>query len=649
MAIILLAFASCNDFLDREPLDQLTPEAFFGTEGDLAAYTIKAYDFASVQPGQYGISVFANDNGTDNQAGPTGNTIWAPGEKQVAASGGEWDFTKIRAANYFFDNVLPKYEANAISGNTDNVRHYIGEMYVIRAYEYFNKLRNLGDFPIVTSALPDEEGVLTEASIRAPRHEVARFILDDLSNALELLREEPPFGKNRVSKNVAHLLRARVALFEATWLKYHKGTALVPGGTGWPGDPADIAGFNIDDEIDYFLTEAMEDAKIVGDQIVNSLVENTDTREGMDASLNGINPYYMMFADTNMENYDEVLMWRQFVKGQTTHNIQMELMRNGGASGWTKGLVDSYVMRNGLPIYAPGSGYPGDENGINQTLEGRDSRIVIFTKKDGDVNYYEEDGSPNIYELPAILNSSETRAVTGYTVKKGKHYSSLMANGHSEGITGSIVFRGTEALLIYMEASYEKNAAIDATADGYWRALRNRAKVDEDYNVTINATNMAEEAKGDWGAYSQGQLVDATLYNIRRERRNELAAEGFRWADIKRWRSLDQINNYQIEGFRFWNTPYEDAYVDANGNNLIIVDPANGNVSPESVSDYLRPYQIVSVNNSFYNGYNFIEAHYLEPIAQSNFRQTSPDPSDLTQSVIYQNPGWPLVAGQGAE
>ena len=42
----------------------------------------------------------------------------------------------------------------------------------------------------------------------------------------------------------------------------------------------------------------------------------------------------------------------------------------------------------------------------------------------------------------------------------------------------------------------------------------------------------------DWGAYTAGQLVDPTLYNIRRERRCELMAEGLRWMDLKRWRAM---------------------------------------------------------------------------------------------------------------
>ena len=73
---------------------------------------------------------------------------------------------------------------------------------------------------------------------------------------------------------------------------------------------------------------------------------------------------------------------------------------------------------------------------------------------------------------------------------------------------------------------------------------------------------MTEEAKNDFGAYSHGALVNTTLYNIRRERRNEFIAEGMRFNDLRRWRALDQVNGYQIEGMRYWGSIYEGALVD---------------------------------------------------------------------------------------
>ena len=61
-----------------------------------------------------------------------------------------------------------------------------------------------------------------------------------------------------------------------------------------------------------------------------------------------------------------------------------------------------------------------------------------------------------------------------------------------------------------------------------------------------------EKEKNDWGSYSAGAQVNATLYNIRRERRIELAAEGHRMNDLKRWRALDQVQNVHIQGCNFW-------------------------------------------------------------------------------------------------
>ena len=645
-----LGLTACNDYLDVEPQSDITPAAFFTTADDLAAYTINLYNstFDYIAPGSYGISIFGWDNDTDNQAGVNASaTRWVPGQWKVGTNNywtqGNWG--EVRAINYFFDQVLPKYEAGQISGGSA-VEHYIGEAYVIRAMVYFGFLQNIGDCPIITTAMNDIEEELVAASERQPRNKVARFIIEDLNKAINLLSESGPGGKNRVTKDVAYLLKSRVALYEATWEKHHAGTAFVPGGAGWPGK--DAQGYNAQAEIDYFLTEAMSAAKVVADKLVGNLAENTGAAEGMDANFNSLNPYYTMFCDTDMDKYPEVLMWREYIEAQgLTHNIQMQLQRNGGGSGWTRGLVNSFLMQNGLPYYAEGSGYDAEweKQGVAATLQNRDSRIQIFTKQDGDIDMYSTSGAVAPHEWHWVLTgTNETRNVTGYSVKKGKHYNGYMQEAHHKGTTGSIVFRGTEALLNYMEACYEKNGNIDATAASYWKALRARAKVDTDFNKTIAATNMAKEAEGDWGAYSKGQLVDATLYNIRRERRNEFIGEGMRMMDLKRWRALDQVKNYQVSGMRFWGSIYE---TDLAQYLVVDVQGGTGNMSAQEDGVYILPNRISAVNNSVFDGYTWCEAHYLSPLAQSVFRQTaSGDQTDLTTSNVYQNPGWPLIDGQ---
>ncbi len=659
----LTGLTACNDYLNEQPEDKLIPEKFFTTADNLKAYTLNFYTmFPSHSDNAYGLGTFSSDNGTDNQASKDASTRWVPGEWRVGQGTQNWDFTNIRKLNYFFEYALPNFEAGAISGAPTSVNQAMGEAYFFRAFAYWGGYSSLGDYPIIDGVLPNDKEVLLEASKRQPRNKVARHILDDLTKAIELLPESSDYGKNGLTKDCARLFRSRVALFEGTWLKHHKGTALVPGGPGWPGDKAALGTFDIDSEISYFLTEAMASAKAVGDKFVNNLVENTGTAEGMGPGFTEINPYYCMFASDNSGSYNEVLMYRAYSLSQNlSTQIQAQFQKNAGGTGWTRGLVNSFLMSNGLPIYAAGSGYDAnwENQGVTATLQNRDSRVRIFTKGDNSIQTYGLDGNtPATYRMGWLFGGqSETKCPTGFAIKKGQGYDYSQAEGNLQSVTGSITFRAVEALLNYMEACVEKNGSVDGTADSYWRAIRNRAKVDADYNKTIAATNMTEEAKGDWGAYSHGALVNATLYNVRRERRNELCGEALRLMDLRRWCALDQLatNPYQIEGIKYWGTCYADpnsplCLKNEDGSFAAPnVNPTSGegNMSPESNSAYVRPYQISSNGNLVWDGYSFTRAHYLSPIGHNAFVHASPD-KNPDNSVIYQNPGWPIEANKGA-
>ena len=304
-------------------------------------------------------------------------------------------------------------------------------------------------------------------------------------------------------------------------------------------------------------------------------------------------------------------------------------------------MVDAFVMVDGKPIYASDD-YPGDAD-LMRVTENRDTRAQIFIKKPGDLNLHSE-GYPESYVVepwPDIINAtSSMRYTTGYTIRKGLNFDG------QQTITseiGYIVFRAAEAYLNYIEACYELNGNIDADADRYWRAIRDRAGVNEDYNETIRLTDMETEARTDWGAYSAGKLVDATLFNIRRERRCELMAEGFRGADIRRWRAMDQMINepYHVLGLNLYDELVSNPdFIAANQPGLV----PGENVSPESFSKYMSPYHILE-NNRAYDGYRWVMAHYLDPIAVQHFLITGGGDADA--SPLYQNPGWPLVPNQG--
>ena len=659
-----ICLVSCEDFLDREPLDEVTPDVYLTKEDHLASYSLKAYSYDddgnslvfSTHSG-WNAGTVRDDLHSDNMASTnTSYDWWVPGNKRVpnkaAESGGtsDYSFKAIRNANYFFEQVLPRWKEGSIEGDETNIRHYIGEMYFLRAWEYFKKLRLYGDFPIVKSTMVDEQGILVEASKRVPRNEVARFIIQDLDSAILLM--QPSFkNKNRLSSTVAQLVKSRVALFEASWLTYHRGTPFVPGGPGWPGADADYnQGFSIDldAEIDYFLTQAMSASQAVADAI--PLTENSGVMDPT-TSIDGWNPYFDMFSAVDMGGYDEVLFWRSYSKDLNVLHATSTYLRLGADYGLTKGFVDGFLMKNGLPWYASNSGYHGDKT-IQDVKADRDERLQLFLFDPTtlvEVDTKLERGAPN------ILGAQAERDVTGYAVRKCYNYDP--AQSPVSGMVGSygcIIFRAAEAYLNYIEACYMKNESLDGTAQNYWRAIRERAGVDPDFNKTIQATDLSKE--NDWGAYSAGQLVDATLFNIRKERRNEFVGESMRWDDLRRWRALDQVHGYIVEGFNLWDEMYKDEkYIDEATGESLLIEPGGSelaNVSSRNSSKYLRPYQIIETNNEVYNGYNWTEANYLTPIPAYEIMLTSTmggdGTVDLDSSPLYQNPYWPKQAGSSA-
>lgn len=653
----LAILPACDDFLDEEPQSEVSPEKYLLNESQLEAYVNKYYadydnwksdsdDKGGMIPSFWGSengSTYKDDNATDNQQGTNGRYLkdtWT-----VAQSGGKWNFTNINALNYYLQTVVPRLENGELTGTESNLKHLVGEGYFLRALEYFFRLQRLGDFPIVKTVLPDEQEALTEASKRSPRNEVARFILSDLDQAISLMNNN--VKKTRLSKNAALLLKSRVALFEATWEKYHAGTALVPNGTGWPGAGKDYnAGYqfpsgSIEKEIEFFLTEAMSAASQVADAV--QLTENNQIIR--DQASKGKNPYYDMFASHDPSGYSEVIMYRGYDLSLNNSHHFNHYLYSGGNTGYTHQFEQVFLMENGLPVYAAGSGYAGDDY-ITDTKIDRDWRWRLFMKAPKEAKAVDNIATVEYFpEAPRLYVSDAKNATsTGYI--QGKGYS-LDYNDQLLGKdqTAFVVYRASEAYLNYIEASYLKNGNIDATADKYWKALRTRAGVDTDYQKTINATDMSKEALNGWDAYSHGALVDATLYNIRRERRCEFIGEGFRYMDLIRWRALDQLNGYQLEGAKIFG-PMKSIF----GDNLKYdqADEKNNNVSSPSLSDYLRPNQVTSTNQ-YYNGLYFYEAHYLDPIAVQHFMITSPDGSTVSQSPIYQNPGWPITAGATCE
>lgn len=670
-AVTTAAFGltSCNDLLDMKPISQITPGAYYQNADQLAAYLNNYYDSYLEMPysgsmshswGQWNEGKAKSDWDTDIYCMGGGSTQRFADDHWEVSSGKvlQGYYGGVRVYNYFINTVLKQIE-NGTLPNSEDVKNYLGEAYFFRALVYFRIMALYGDIPVITEVLPDEDNVIVENSKRTPRNEVARFILSDLDKAIEMCYTRSKFNGQRVNREAALLIKSRIALFEGTFEKYHRGSGRVPGDANWPGAKMSYnqgKSFNQEAEVNFFLTEAMKAAKEVADNA--GLAENNHKIDPVYGDKDDWNPYFNLFSQPSLANVNEALMWKQYNKDLGFYHLTGHSMVTGQNTGFTRSFVQTFLMKNGLPIYADNSGYHGDVT-LDNVKADRDERLQLFMWGESTPTYSDpemtgvEAGKP----LPVYMKEDETdashitntdastRCITGYQQRKYYTYDAEQTRYSEQSTTNACpIMRSAEALLNYMEADYELNGRLDSKSQEYWRTLRTRAGVDTDFQKTIDATDLSKEM--DFGRYSGTQLVDKTLYNIRRERVTELFSEGLRFADLIRWRGFDNMltTKWIPEGCNFWDNMYKHYNPDikCNGENDAVV-------SSKSLGKYLRPYsKSMQPANELKDGYKWHEAYYLYPIGITDIRTASADRS-LENSNLYQNPYWPVSAGGHAE
>lgn len=673
LSILALAtvagFASCNDFLEQEPPSSLTPEGFFSTADKVQAAANRFYQDVLPNHGGWDYGQYTADNNTDNQTSLSpdnkfGNDLW-----RVSNTNDDWAWTNVRNINYQLSTIIASLQGGVLSESAE-VKQYLGEIYFFRAWAYFDLLKKFGDLPIIKEALPDDEAALVAASNRQPCNEVARFILSDLDEAIKLM-DGYSAKTTRINADAARVFKSRVALYMGSWLTNFQDTPFVPNGPEWPGKAKNASyaypSGNAEAEAKWFLNEAASAGKAVADKFMGKLTVNTGkVPQSLDDPAN---PYMEIWGTTDCSKKDEVLLWRQYSQALgVKNNVEVAAQKGNIGTGFTRSLVESYLMADGKPIYA--SAFTYDDTTISAARQNRDPRFTVFFKEPGQVNCFKNVADPsgthwNQYEdIPSITTKqSENGYYTGYSIRKGGTFDrQLCPNGGSYNVL--VLIRATEAFLNYMEADYMVNKSL-ANILPYWTAVRTAAGFEgaaADPQTTIAATDMQRES-GDWGAYTAGKLLtDVTLYNIRRERRCEFLAEGMRDMDLRRWRSFDQLctTPAHIEGIHLWAPAmlsFFEAGIQLPGKSTITTikltaadydGSSNATVSSPSLSEYLRPLEVNLTNNNFKDGLKWHMAHYLQPLPLRQFILTADDHATIANSPLYQNPYWPIEVDKPA-
>ena len=480
-AVGMLLYTSCNDaFLERSP-QSLNDNTFWSSTGDLRTY---ANAFYGILPG--GVTNYGDTDADDQVPSGINQFLW--GQYVVPTEDDLWsksNWANIRNINYFMTHY------GTVTGAEKDINVYVAEMRFFRALEYFNKIKTFGDVPWLDKDLNIDSEELYGSKM--PRNQVAAKIIEDLDFAITWLPEKGKEEANRLNRDIARHIKARVCLHEGTYYKYHS-------------------------ELGYAYEDLLKQAEKETDKLIAdghySIYKTGDTKHD----------YYNMFIMENKKNLSEALLYIDYSYPTRTHNMGHGAVEAG--AGFSKDFVDCFLYTDGRPKAL--TTLPKNDETLVQELANRDPRAAQLIRNDeffaGNASYTAV-GSDDAYVTQYCP--------TGYQSIKGYNPATAHEGYNVEDADG-IAYRYAETLLINAEAKAELGTITQPDLDKTINELRDRVGMPH-LKLTVEFTDP------NWPDY--GYTLSPLLQEIRRERRIELAGEGFRFDDICRWKAGKIVNN----------------------------------------------------------------------------------------------------------
>ncbi|WP_121813059.1 RagB/SusD family nutrient uptake outer membrane protein [Mucilaginibacter kameinonensis] len=579
-AIVLMAIFSCkkDTLLNQTPPTKLTESSYWNTANDLQNYMNNLYGIDGIFPhyrGYSSLGIYSVDENSDNMV-PQGENARLNGELTVAGSGGYADWSSIRNVNYFLANY------QKVNASASDIAPYVGEAYFFRAMLYYKAVKSYGDMPWVNKPLNIDDKDLLNAP-RLPRNVVIDSIVNDLDKAIAKLPAKSKAQSQRLYKEYAQGFKARVCLFEGTWEKYHA------------NDVFGVSGQN--------GSKYLQLASDAANQVITSGTYQLDNA--------GIpNGYFNLFNQTDYTSSKEIMFWGAYNQqaGITTYWQNYYQFGSDGSesTGISKSLVDDYLCTDGQPASISPQ-YKGDDS-LSHVVKNRDPRLrqSVFLYGDTVISNVPGGTPIKLFTYPALIAGDN--CTTGFQIRKGLNTDFFQDSHNGPGGTDGVIYmRYAEILLIYAEARAELGVLTQADADNTINKLRDRVKMPH-----LNISAIATDPK--WAFPELSPVIN----EIRRERRVELACEGYRFDDICRWAAASALVVHKQPLGTMAKQFLTVLPTIVIGKNLFV-----------NAQGYIQPYAQVS---SMANGYNFNPGRdYLLPIS---LQETTVNPK------IKQNPGW---------
>jgi hypothetical protein len=497
--LIAITVTGCKK-LDLEPTDRFSESNFWTVDANVYSALNNNYGLMYTS-----MMFFYNEATSDNAYSTTGDYALIASGNANASQGqflNDWRYyySTIKSCNVFLANVDQNKTLPAAT-----ISRLKAENRFIRAFAHFNLTKWYGDVPLIDKDITADEA---KTIARSPKATVIKFVTDELEAAAAALpaKEAIPASENgRISKGAAIALEARVLLYEGN---------------------------------------RMADVITLCERLI---------REG---STNGqyslVNNYSDLFSNpvVNKTN-NEAILSLQYVPSVRTWSEFFDFAPRsvgGRVSGMapTQELVDDYITLNGRGIRETGSGYIETNPYIN-----RDPRLtatVVYDKfnwvrPDGTIKviYIKPGTDPDASRLDEYSAASQASSPTGYYWRK--YFDPIALTSFTSGANLHLL-RYAEVLLTYAEAKQSLGQLDETVWNSTIRLLRERAGFTDaaalSFPGTANLTTI-----------------------VRRERRSELAMEGLRTDDIRRWKIAETVLNGYAHGAKFGDPAIDNGYIRA--------------------------------------------------------------------------------------
>lgn len=565
----ILLFTSCEEYLERTPASEISDEDVFGTYFNFQGYVDKLYNsLVSYLAGpskvtstiDCGDDVYSNKDGQQvSGAFPKGDYLYVWGNAQNnpfrsygtgLGDSGFWEggWLGIHIANLGLKNF------NMLVSATDEEKNLLlGQMYFFRAWCHFEIARAWGGIPYVDELLEADDNMkLPRLSLEETFLKIAKDF--DLAAKLlpwdwdETVQGQAAPGKNwgRITRGMALAMKARTYLYAAS---------------PW------VEGLKNGTENKYNLA-LCDSAATAALQVINSnryeLVPWNEYHYNFARNDNSGNNFIwtkeIIFSKVRTvasgKGYIDFWIGRVHLSKRTVAGTNA----NGVCTSPTLNFVNLYETANGLAI--------GDDPTYNPTNPWvkRDPRFLKTILVDG--VKWSNKAIPMRTELFSTggtggagqdMAPSIGGSVSGFLIRK---YTCFGVNGDDKNWNNFRMqvpyIRLPEMYLIYAEAVNEIGGAngtlnnASLTAQEAINIIRRRVKLPVAENITLPFELQT------YGTISLPEVnsmytgsKEAFRERIRNERSVELAFEGHRWYDIRRWYVAHLSQYQQALGLRY--------------------------------------------------------------------------------------------------